>query len=69
MGPWKAIRLQVNTNEDPPVELYNLEKDPQEKINLADKNPALVKKAKVLFRQEHREHADFPLLPGERKEK
>ena len=69
MGPWKAIRHQVNTNEDPPVELYNLENDPHEKINLAAKNPALVKKAKILLRQQHREHPDFPLLPGERKGK
>ena len=39
-GPWKAVRLQ----KDGPLELYNLDRDPAERENVAAANPAIVKK-------------------------
>ena len=41
-GPWKAIRQNLIKNPYAPLELYNLDTDPGEKINVADKHSELV---------------------------
>ncbi|OGV67970.1 MAG: N-acetylgalactosamine-6-sulfatase [Lentisphaerae bacterium RIFOXYA12_FULL_48_11] len=40
MGPWKLIRFIANTDK---VELFNLEKDPGETTDIAEKHPEIVK--------------------------
>jgi arylsulfatase A-like enzyme len=65
MGNWKAIKLNVTTNADPPIELYDLLKDPQEKNNIASKYPAIVKKMEELMKEAYKPNKDWPLLAKE----
>lgn len=62
---WKAVRLEVNKNPPSPMELYNLDNDPSEKENVADKHPEIVKKMEDLMAEAHVQNDDWPLLPGE----
>ena len=64
-GKWKAIRLSVSKEPDPAIELYDLEKDPQEMNNVAAENSAIVKKMAEMFNREHRYNPDWPLLYAE----
>lgn len=61
-GKWKAIMLGVTKISDPAIELYDLDKDPQEMNNIAAQNPAIIKKMTELFSQEHQYNPDWPLL-------
>ena len=61
-GKWKAIKLAVTKISDPAIELYDLNKDPQEINNVAAQNPDIVKKIAELFSKEHSYNADWPLL-------
>ena len=61
-GKWKAIKLGVTKISDPAIELYDLDKDPQETNNVAAQNPEIVKKLEELFSKEHSYNPDWPLL-------
>ncbi len=65
-GKWKGVRLGVSTNENAPIELYNLNTDPSEKTNLAAKYPSVVKVIEQLMKQEHVYNPDWPLLSSEK---
>ncbi len=56
-GKWKLIRQHIKSG-NPSLELYNLNKDPQEKNNLAEKYPKRVKKLLSIMDREHT-HSDL----------
>jgi arylsulfatase A len=62
---WKAVRYGVSINDNVPVELYDLEKDPSEKNNVAAQYPDLVKKLNNFILQAHQPNKDWPLLKSE----
>ncbi len=64
---WKAIRLNVSTANPSPVELYDIAKDPEEKNNLADQYPDIVKKMYRWMMKAHQYNPDWPLLFAEKK--
>lgn len=61
-GKWKAIKLAVTKVPDPAIELYDLDKDPQEMNNVAAQYPEIVRKMEELFSREHQYSPDWPLL-------
>jgi arylsulfatase A len=67
MGNWKAVKLNVSTEVNPPVELYDIAKDPQEKHNIAAQYPAIVKKMEQLMKEAYTPNRDWPLLLSETK--
>jgi arylsulfatase A-like enzyme len=64
-GKWKGVRLNVNKQNDAPIELYDLDKDPSEKNNIAAGHPDIVKKIAVILQRAHTPDKNWPLLPGE----
>lgn len=52
MGHWKAVRQNLKDGQIA-TELYHLEKDPQEQINVADQHPKVVQKIEEIFKAEH----------------
>jgi len=61
-GKWKGIKLSVSKDSNPQIELYDLEKDPQESNNVAAQNPSVIKKMEQLFLQEHQYDPGWPFL-------
>ena len=64
-GKWKGVRLNVNTNPDPPMELYDLSNDPGEQHDVASKHPDIVQHIRTLMIQSHRPNKDWPLTADE----
>jgi len=52
MGPWKSIRRDIKKG-NLEIELYNLEKDIREKINVAADFPEIVGEMEVIMKNEH----------------
>jgi len=56
---WKAVRLNVGNDPNGALELYNLENDPFEKLNVADRHPELVESFARLMEEEREPSAKF----------
>lgn len=65
MGRWKGVRLNVRTDPDPPLELYDLDGDIGETTNIAAANPEIVSQIEQRMARAHRYSSYFPLLYGE----
>jgi arylsulfatase A-like enzyme len=56
-GDWKAVRSQA----DEKLELYNLKNDPDEKENVAEKNPEMVAKFEKYLKTARAESPRWPM--------
>jgi arylsulfatase A-like enzyme len=68
MGKWKGVWYNVGLKEPQSLQLFNLDKDPFEKEDVAAKNPSVVAEIKSIIAREHVGLADWPLLFAERKQ-
>lgn len=66
-GDWKAVRLNLNKDNDPPIELYNLAEDLGERRNLADEYPERVNEMKKLMENSRIPNPVFRLYASELK--
>jgi len=57
MADWKAVRL----SKDAPLELYNLRTDPAERHNVAEANPAIVKKLDAYLASARTDNPQWPI--------
>lgn len=62
---WKLVKLNVNKADKTVTELYDLAKDPAEKINLVSQFPDVVNRMSGMMGEAHVYNAEWPLLPGE----
>lgn len=63
-GNWKGIKLNVNKGNSP-LELYDLEKDPAEKHNIAAQHPDIVKQLEDYLSKARTSDNKWPLLSNE----
>lgn len=60
LGDWKAVRQNI-AKGNLRIELYNLATDPGEKQDVAERNPAIVKRMEKILRAGHEPSALFPV--------
>jgi arylsulfatase A-like enzyme len=60
-GRWKAVRQHLRQGPAA-IELYDLEADPGETMNLAAGEPKEVARLDAIMIREHQQSAEFPLL-------
>jgi hypothetical protein len=63
MGKWKAVRPKLGG----PLELYDLETDPGEKIDVAGRRPQIVARIEDYLRTARTDSPDFPVKAGKKK--
>lgn len=59
---WKAVKLNIRKNQNAPIELYDLSKDPKELINLASEYPEIVKEMNQVFKSARVESSIKPFF-------
>ena len=61
MSDWKGIRLNVSSNPNAPIELYNLKNDLSEKNNIATQHPEIVESISQYMKTAHVQSQNWPL--------
>ena len=64
MGPWKGVRqnlLRKNNMNPLKIELYNLDKDPNETKNVASTHPEVVEQIRKLMKNQHTASEWYPI--------
>jgi arylsulfatase A-like enzyme len=65
MGDLKVLRTKVKTENPGPWEVYDLGKDPEEKDDLAEKQPEAIERAIAILREQSADNKVFPVpIPG-----
>ena len=64
-GKWKAVRTNLKSDHNAPLELFDLEVDLGEEHNVADANPVIVKDLSEIMRNSRIISGEFP-MPGEK---
>ena len=59
-GKWKAVRQNLLKDPAAPIELYDLERDPGEMMDVAASHPETVAELKAVMAREHRPSKEFP---------
>jgi arylsulfatase A-like enzyme len=59
-GKWKAVRQNLIKEPDAPIKLYNLEEDVEEKKNLADMYPEIIKELWTNMNKARIKSNEFP---------
>lgn len=60
MGDWKGVRENAMKDNNAPIMLFDLSKDPAESKNLASQNPGIVNKIAAIMQSAHVENKNFP---------
>jgi arylsulfatase A-like enzyme len=58
-GNWKGVKYNVKTDPDSPLELYDLSKDIEEQVNVAEDYLEIVKEMEVIFKKARTESEHF----------
>ena len=58
MGKWKGIKKDIRKNPSQPWILFDLDKDPAEKHNIAGRFPQIIREMEAIAKKEHQ----HPLL-------
>ena len=59
MGNWKGVRINMTDNANAPIELYNLDIDLGEQINVAKDHPKIVDQIQAIMSKEHTYSKEF----------
>lgn len=59
MGKWKGIRLNVHSQPNAPIALYDLENDIEEQNDIAPLHPNIISQIKSIMKEEHIRSKDF----------
>ena len=59
-GRWKGVRQNLTKDPDAPIELYDLERDPGETMDVAASHPETVAELKAVMAREHQPSKEFP---------
>ena len=60
MGKWKAVRQRLHKGNEA-IELYDLDADPEESVDLAASHPDLIERFDRIFRTDRTPNPDFPV--------
>jgi len=62
LGKWKGIRLNVFSDQNGPIELYDLSQDKKEQTDVSQFHPDIVKEIEQIMKQAHTKSDTFPFL-------
>jgi arylsulfatase A-like enzyme len=61
IGDWKGVRNGINSDTLPDIELFDLNSDQSESIDISDEHPQLINQLKKIMIDAHQPSEHFPL--------